>query len=106
MSRLQMPDPKAGDQFLDDDPTRPVQLRRAFQWETPHRKVLPSDFILACPKHPTLGFPLYACVRLKPFQRENTPRNVEKAIRQVERFHPAAGAMFRSAFEASSQATP
>ena len=98
-----LPDPSAGDaQFLVDDPARAVQLRPVLQYERPDRKVTPRDRLLVCRTADNpFGTPLHAFVWLKPFERDNTPRNVRIADAKVERMYPTIGAIFRRALTVS-----
>jgi hypothetical protein len=89
------PDFAAGDaEFLEQDPTRPVQLRPILASERrPGRFFGPSDRMLVyCGEYEFRAF-----VRLKPGQRANTPQNVKRAIAQVERIDPTAARAFRRA---------
>ena len=85
----------AGDaQFLDAAPDRRAQLRPALRSElTPGRHYPRGTRMLVF--RPEAGMELRAFVRLPPHCRENTPSNVELAIRRVERFDAASGEAFR-----------
>ena len=79
------PDFLPGDQeFLVDDPSRPLQLRPILVSEqVPWEKYGPSDRFLVVYRR--AGEPdLRAHVRLKPCFRANTIRNVRRAIEKVE----------------------
>ena len=79
-------------QYFVDDPTRRVQLRPVLKHEQrPGRLFGPSDRWLVYRGEP----PLRAFVKMKPGYRDNTPRNVEYAIRQVEKFMIELGEYFR-----------
>jgi hypothetical protein len=99
--RFELMSHEAGDeQFLIEDPTRPIQLRPILASECTHRRVLPSDRLLVCrmPLEP-YGVPFYAFVRLRPPQhRANTPRNVDRAILQLEEWNREIAQPLRALF--------
>lgn len=84
------------DQFLDADPARFVQLRPILKAEqTPGRLFGPSDRMVV---YRGQHWPeLRAFVRMKPGERENTPRNVRRAIRQIVKFNRSVGEAFERA---------
>src|SRR4051794_16572633 len=95
--RLEIPDPKAIDaEFFVDDPARGVQMRPILKHEQIDRKFTPADRMIVTTAP---GFHFRAFVRMRPGQRENTPRNVERAVKQVEKFDAASGLIFRRALQ-------
>ncbi|MGA0594095.1 hypothetical protein [Enterovirga sp. CN4-39] len=98
-----LPDYGPGDrEFLDPDPSRLVQIRPVLAAECPQRKLIPADRVVVCRAFNGLP-PMYALVRLKPFQCENTPQNVEKAIWQLADFDQSIADHCMAAFRASTQ---